>query len=89
MLGTIQQMVQKACSTHGVEVQLQRPHLAEAHRWEEVFITSTSRGVLSVHELRFVEGTPPRTLLYESTPLSDQLHKWVSDEMLEHSTKLY
>jgi len=89
MLGTIQQMVEKACEKHDLKVNYARPRLSDVDRWQEVFITSTSRGVLPVQQLRLVEQIPPRTLHYEHSVLSEQLCKWVNDELLEQSTKIF
>jgi len=50
--GTILKIVIKICEQHQITIKYEHPKCNETQYWEAAFITSTSRLVLPIHELR-------------------------------------
>lgn len=61
--GTVRTVVLETCREIGVHVDLRCPKESEASTWDGAFITSTTRLVLEVDEIRFIDekkGSPRR-----------------------------
>lgn len=64
--GSIRKMVLEECAQAGIPLVLTPPNATEMDRWEEAFISSTSRLVLPIDEVRWPEGHPLRTSFLNS-----------------------
>jgi len=76
--GTVRALVLDACAALRVPLRLEAPLVADLPRWEEAFIASTSRLVLSVDEL---EGRA----MHPHRPVTSALAVWVQQHVGERS----
>ena len=52
LLGSVRGLVLSVCECEGVGVELRAPNVSEADTWEGAFISSTSRLLLPIDEMR-------------------------------------
>ena len=90
--GTVRRLVLELCAREGIPVSLRAPALADAGSWAGAFLTSTSRLVLPLDELRVLEGEGGErrtlTLPSASCALLQRLEALVASEVEAHSGAL-
>lgn len=55
LIGTIRVMVEEACRELGIPIRYECPRESDMHNWAGAFITSTTRMVLEIDEVRFID----------------------------------
>jgi len=96
LCGTVRSMVLNACKTLGIPVRLECPKESGADKglWTAAFITSTTRMVLEVDELRFIDADtaqprrPPLRLSGCPSPLVARIAEQVQQQLEAHSVKV-
>ena len=57
LLGSVRELVLTVCKNEGVETVLSAPNVSQADSWEGAFISSTSRLLLPIDEIRIQTPT--------------------------------
>lgn len=55
LIGTVRIMVEQACKTLGIPIRYECPRESDMDNWAGAFVTSTTRMVLGVDEVRFID----------------------------------
>eukprot|EP00271_Cylindrocystis_brebissonii_P022477 TRINITY_DN8669_c0_g1_i1.p1 TRINITY_DN8669_c0_g1~~TRINITY_DN8669_c0_g1_i1.p1 ORF type:complete len:121 (+),score=40.19 TRINITY_DN8669_c0_g1_i1:382-744(+) len=89
LLGTVREVALQVCKKlpGGVEVVLEAPNVRDIGAWEGVFISSTSRLVLPVDELRYT-GPEGDWVFHYNNPLVETIARGVAAEIGANSTKV-
>eukprot|EP00667_Euglena_gracilis_P013699 EG_transcript_14138 len=80
--GSIRKMVLEECAQAGIPLVLTPPNATEMDRWEEAFISSTSRLVLPIDEVRWPEGpTGCNVRHFQRCPMSTRIFDLVMKKL--------
>jgi len=85
--GTIRKLIVKCCQENNIPIVFERPNIKNIDSWEGCFLSSTSRLLLPIDEVRLV------TQLYivkkiSNSPFVTKLRGMIEKEILEHATKI-
>jgi branched-subunit amino acid aminotransferase/4-amino-4-deoxychorismate lyase len=89
LLGTVRASVLEACAALGIAVRLQAPGVGDVHEWQECFISSTSRLVMGVDEIRPCPewGSAQTHVLPAERPVTSRIQQWVQAHLWEMSAE--
>eukprot|EP00668_Euglena_longa_P000700 GGOE01000847.1.p1 GENE.GGOE01000847.1~~GGOE01000847.1.p1 ORF type:complete len:348 (+),score=55.58 GGOE01000847.1:102-1046(+) len=80
--GSIRKMVLEECAQAGIPVKLTPPKASELDCWEEAFLSSTSRLVLPINEVRWPEGPAGcKIRQFPVCPVSSRLLKLIMKKL--------
>jgi len=107
LFGSVRDSVLRVCDLHDMQVELRPPTLEDLRYASGVFITSTSRLVMPVHEVvlgdlqsssldtddddqgKEEEERLPTSYHYPNCATTENLRKWVLEDVETHSTSIY
>ncbi|KAL7542574.1 hypothetical protein ACHAXR_011909 [Thalassiosira sp. AJA248-18] len=103
--GSVRDSVLRVCRTHDIRVDLRPPTLDDLRQGSGVFITSTSRLVMPVHEVVLGDlqslsvdqnedgdgrdASSPSSYCYPNCLTTENIRKWVLEDVETHSTPVY
>jgi len=78
------------CQQNGIKVNFRHPLLSESSSWKGAFLTSASRGVLPIVELRIDEenSISQKRILFKATPLIEKLKDLVVDSFTNEALQI-
>lgn len=89
--GSISSLVLEICDREGIQVKFEMPNIRELDGWESAFITSTSRLLLPIDEIRDYDGTVLSSIRHfppTAPPFIEHLQRLVQAGLQEHSMKI-
>lgn len=94
LIGTIRIMVEEACKKLGIPVKYECPRESDMENWSGAFVTSTTRMVLEVDEVRFIDEkamTPRKECVNFKVPCDviQRIADHVKSQLESASTKLF
>lgn len=94
LIGTIRIMVEEACKKLGIRVRYECPRESDMENWCGAFVTSTTRMVLEVDEVRFIDEksmAPRKECVNFKTPcgVTQRIADHVKSQLESASTKLF
>lgn len=95
LYGSVRDSVLRVCQSHGITVELRPPTLDDLRHASGVFISSTSRLVMPVHEVVLGDlltlgggggGALPQSYCYPKCATTENVRRWVLEDVETHST---
>jgi len=87
--GTIRNIVLDICKDVGIHVILEAPNVRTISKWESVFLTSSSRLILPIQLMRFMEVDPVKEYSFSQSNSISQMQELLWKELQKRSTQLF
>jgi branched-subunit amino acid aminotransferase/4-amino-4-deoxychorismate lyase len=89
LFGTVFQLIERLARAHSIPLHLDGIRVADRSRWQAAFIASTTRGLLPIDVVRFIDlPNEPPLQLPTDVPTFVTLRKLIADEMINESTEI-
>ena len=100
LFGSVRDSVLQVCRTHDIHLELRPPSLNDLKSASGVFLSSTSRWVMPVHEvhlgdlssvkddLQNVAEADTSIYYYDNCPTTDKIRRWVLEDVERQSTPI-
>jgi branched-subunit amino acid aminotransferase/4-amino-4-deoxychorismate lyase len=89
LFGTVFQLIERLAQAHSIPLHLDGIRVADRSRWQAAFIASTTRGLLPIDVVRFIDlPNEPPLQLPTDVPTFVTLRKLIADEMINESTEI-
>eukprot|EP01118_Nematostelium_gracile_P017889 TRINITY_DN7784_c0_g1_i1.p1 TRINITY_DN7784_c0_g1~~TRINITY_DN7784_c0_g1_i1.p1 ORF type:complete len:301 (-),score=70.17 TRINITY_DN7784_c0_g1_i1:46-948(-) len=86
--GTIRNLILHICKEKNIAIKMEAPNVKDINNWDSCFLSSSSRLILPIHEMRLPEVEPAVHHKYDIHPKIIQLQKDLWAKLRSESTKL-